>query len=129
MDEQEKSELISRINRKFVKLEKKIWDLEQRSLTFKVKKYWNQLLSVLFVFLSSAEGNTVWSRFAMMVSTIYKFVRSGFKLEDEQKQVARLEICKTCPDFVPSTTQCKQCGCIMSRKVKISEASCPLKKW
>jgi hypothetical protein len=27
------------------------------------------------------------------------------------------------------TKQCKQCGCVMSAKVKLLHATCPLNKW
>lgn len=43
----------------------------------------------------------------------------------------RYSICKSCPQFIPVTTQCKECGCIMKAKVKLPHASCPLDppKW
>ena len=41
----------------------------------------------------------------------------------------RLNICKLCPEYIKATHQCKQCGCIMNAKVKLPNASCPLKKW
>jgi hypothetical protein len=41
----------------------------------------------------------------------------------------RLSTCNTCPDFVRSTTQCRQCGCFMSAKTRLKKASCPIGKW
>jgi hypothetical protein len=41
----------------------------------------------------------------------------------------RLSICETCPNFIKSTTQCKECGCIMKLKAKLPNASCPINKW
>lgn len=41
----------------------------------------------------------------------------------------RMEICKLCPEFISTTTQCKQCGCIMKLKTKLPNASCPLNLW
>lgn len=41
----------------------------------------------------------------------------------------RFEICKACPEYIKSTHQCKECGCIMNLKVKLPNASCPLGKW
>jgi hypothetical protein len=41
----------------------------------------------------------------------------------------RLSICKECPKFIFSTSQCKECGCIMKLKTKLPNASCPLGKW
>jgi hypothetical protein len=40
----------------------------------------------------------------------------------------RLEICKACPELLP-TGNCKKCGCFMSAKVKLPNAECPLHKW
>lgn len=41
----------------------------------------------------------------------------------------RLEICLGCPQLIKATTQCKECGCIMSAKTKLPNASCPIGKW
>jgi len=41
----------------------------------------------------------------------------------------RYSICKSCPELIDLTKQCKQCGCIMSLKTKLQHATCPLKKW
>jgi hypothetical protein len=46
------------------------------------------------------------------------------KLQDE-----RFSICKACPNFIKSTSQCKKCGCIMSLKTKLEKATCPINKW
>jgi hypothetical protein len=42
---------------------------------------------------------------------------------------ARFEVCLECPELIKVTKQCKQCGCVMSGKVKLLEATCPLNKW
>jgi len=41
----------------------------------------------------------------------------------------RMSICKDCPEFISLTGQCKECGCLMSAKTKLPNASCPLGKW
>jgi hypothetical protein len=41
----------------------------------------------------------------------------------------RYDICKSCPELIDLTKQCKQCGCIMSLKTKLQHATCPLEKW
>lgn len=41
----------------------------------------------------------------------------------------RYEICKTCPELVKISNQCKKCGCFMSLKTKIESSKCPLGKW
>ncbi len=41
----------------------------------------------------------------------------------------RYSICKTCPELIKLTTQCKKCGCFMSAKTKLLNSSCPVGKW
>lgn len=48
---------------------------------------------------------------------------------DNETYKNRLEICQSCPELLKSTFQCKKCGCLMKQKCKLSDASCPLKKW
>jgi len=47
-------------------------------------------------------------------------------LEEGKK---RLDICKSCPELIKLTKQCKQCGCFMGVKTKLKEAQCPIGKW
>lgn len=42
---------------------------------------------------------------------------------------SRFEICKSCPELIKLTTQCKKCGCFMKIKTKLDKASCPIGKW
>lgn len=48
---------------------------------------------------------------------------------DDEISSSRYEICKSCPELIDLTKQCKQCGCIMIMKTKLNNASCPLEKW
>ncbi len=41
----------------------------------------------------------------------------------------RYSICKACPELIKLTKQCKKCGCFMSAKTKLQEATCPIGKW
>lgn len=41
----------------------------------------------------------------------------------------RFDICKTCPELIHLTSQCKKCGCLMNQKTKLPNAECPLGKW
>ena len=41
----------------------------------------------------------------------------------------RYDICKSCPELIHLTTQCKKCGCVMAAKTKLKAATCPLGKW
>lgn len=47
----------------------------------------------------------------------------------KQRKKQRLEICKNCEFFNKITTQCNQCGCIMSIKSLLPDAKCPKGKW
>lgn len=48
---------------------------------------------------------------------------------DEETAEKRLSICIECPELIQLTKQCKKCGCFMSAKVKLDNATCPLGKW
>jgi hypothetical protein len=41
----------------------------------------------------------------------------------------RLDICKTCPHFVPESSRCAMCGCYMKYKAALASSTCPMKKW
>lgn len=41
----------------------------------------------------------------------------------------RLNICKSCDQFIQSANLCKICGCFMPGKTYLANASCPIKKW
>ena len=48
---------------------------------------------------------------------------------NEEISKERLSICKSCPELIKLTTQCKKCGCFMYAKTKLEKATCPLGKW
>lgn len=41
----------------------------------------------------------------------------------------RFNICKSCPEFIKLTSQCKKCGCFMKIKTTMAHAACPIGKW
>ena len=47
----------------------------------------------------------------------------------EEIENQRFSICKSCPELLKITKQCKKCGCIMTLKTKLRKAECPLHKW
>lgn len=47
----------------------------------------------------------------------------------KEVQESRYDICKSCPELINATKQCKQCGCFMHLKTKLQLATCPLGKW
>jgi len=133
MIEKEKTQILNKIKlieSKIASMEREVLLEKQRRLLPTLKKYWDRTFSTLYSLIASTQsGTTLLQRMVMFLETIYRWVRSGFKLEDELSQIARMEMCKACPEFKKDTTQCKVCGCLMSSKVKIASASCPLSKW
>lgn len=41
----------------------------------------------------------------------------------------RLLICRECDKYNDTTTQCKECGCVMLFKTFLPNSTCPLNKW
>lgn len=48
---------------------------------------------------------------------------------EESLSNERYSICKSCPELIKLTKQCKKCGCFMAVKTKLQLATCPLGKW
>ena len=50
-------------------------------------------------------------------------------LKDENVSSERMSICEQCEFLIKITKQCRKCGCMMSLKTKLKDASCPIGKW
>lgn len=52
-------------------------------------------------------------------------------VERASEEVAekRFSICKSCPELIKLTKQCKKCSCFMELKTKLESAKCPIGKW
>lgn len=50
------------------------------------------------------------------------------KVSDEEA-TRRFDICKSCPELIKLTKQCRNCGCFMAAKTKLEKATCPIGKW
>ena len=60
-----------------------------------------------------------------MVAILETFMRNRFKVSEQ-----RLSHCRECEQFVPSTTQCKECGCVMNFKTYPHSLHCVVEgKW
>lgn len=59
----------------------------------------------------------------------WDLIDPGKYLKDQTIADKRFEICKSCPELIHLTKQCKQCGCVMTLKTKLEAATCPLNKW
>jgi hypothetical protein len=66
-----------------------------------------------------------------MVAGLAKNVAGAFvhgKVSQVQRD-ERYETCKHCPELIPDSNRCAQCGCFMVAKTWIKAATCPLGKW
>ena len=50
-------------------------------------------------------------------------------LADPDIAQERLDTCLRCPRLNTTTSTCKECGCFVHAKTKLTHSSCPLKKW
>ena len=50
-------------------------------------------------------------------------------IQDQAVVDQRMSLCEECPELLQITHQCRQCGCYMPAKTKLSNASCPMGKW
>lgn len=50
-------------------------------------------------------------------------------IADTDIAAQRLDICLRCPRLNTTTNTCKECGCFVHAKTKLTRSSCPLKKW
>lgn len=44
-------------------------------------------------------------------------------------RTTRMNLCLGCEHLIKLTTQCKKCGCFMTAKTKLENATCPIGKW
>ena len=51
------------------------------------------------------------------------------ELVSDEQASNRFDICKSCPELIKLTSQCKKCGCLMHLKTKLEKATCPIGKW
>lgn len=78
----------------------------------------------------SDEKLTPWQKYKKNLGdTRFWDVLNPDNMTTSDKSEQRFAICKTCPELINLTNQCKKCGCIMSLKTKLENASCPIGKW
>jgi len=41
----------------------------------------------------------------------------------------RISICRVCPEYLPQTTQCRECTCYVNLKAMLAHEQCPLRRW
>jgi hypothetical protein len=78
----------------------------------------------------SDEKLTPWQKYKKNLGdTRFWDVLNPDNMTTSDKSEKRFAICKACPELISLTNQCKKCGCIMSLKTKLENASCPIGKW
>ncbi len=56
-----------------------------------------------------------------------RFIGSGFATTSSADQATRRAICNSCDRFDKGT--CRECGCIITLKIKMASEACPLGRW
>lgn len=59
----------------------------------------------------------------------WDFLNPSTEYTSPEKAAERLDICRSCPELIKKTEQCKKCGCLMNLKTRLNNAQCPLGKW
>lgn len=120
----EESAKLTDARAKYTKLRSSLW-------RYKLADKWDSFWASVMVIASPAtdQGTTLSHKLTLFAKTMLAWALSGFKMSDEQTSARRLEMCKACPHLIRERMQCSLCGCMMNKKVKIQDASCPLKKW
>jgi hypothetical protein len=59
----------------------------------------------------------------------WDFLNPNTEYANAETSKLRYDICKGCPEFINLSKQCKKCGCFMSAKTKLAQATCPIGKW
>jgi len=119
---------LSTCSKKYTEMRSRYVAEREKRLPIKIENKWNSIKYGFQVLVSSEQGTSLPKKIGMFFSTILKWTRNGFKLEDAQVSERRLKICEACPELTKDY-QCKVCGCLMKKKTKLSGASCPLNKW
>jgi hypothetical protein len=68
-------------------------------------------------------------RAATFVGAVADYALAGFPAMPEGESERRLNTCRACPEFVPESSQCRQCGCYMNLKTQLATSACPLGLW
>jgi hypothetical protein len=59
----------------------------------------------------------------------WHLLNSNIQYVSETKQLERMSFCNNCDHLIKLTSQCKKCGCFMTAKTKLENATCPIGKW
>jgi hypothetical protein len=76
---------------------------------------------------SSGAPPSLLTQAAGLVGAAVDHVVHGLPTVSEPERLARLAVCRDCPEF--SNNTCKVCGCNMGVKASWKRQDCPLGKW
>jgi hypothetical protein len=79
----------------------------------------------------SDENKNAWERWKDNLGETrpWDLLDPSVELVTDEQASARFDICKSCPELIKLTSQCKKCGCLMHLKTKLEKATCPIGKW
>lgn len=74
---------------------------------------------------------TEWEKYQEKTRNVkpWDFLNPNTEYAEEDLAESRYDICKSCPELIQMTKTCKKCGCFMSAKTKLLNATCPIGKW
>lgn len=77
------------------------------------------------------EQKSAWQKYKESLGETrpWDFLNPNTEYSNTEEAERRYDICKSCPELITLTSQCKKCGCFMAAKTKLAHASCPLGKW
>jgi Family of unknown function (DUF6171) len=58
-----------------------------------------------------------------------KAIAQGVPKVSEEEAERRLEICRSCDEFIPEKMGCRKCGCRLRVKTAWRAVKCPIDKW
>lgn len=81
--------------------------------------------------MTNKSGQSKWQQYKQNLGETrpWDLINPNIDFVPENIMQSRFEICKSCPELIKLTNQCKKCGCIMNLKTKLPHAECPLGKW
>ena len=74
---------------------------------------------------------TPWQEYKQRLGTTrpWDMLNPNAERASEEVVEERMSMCLKCPELIGVTKQCKKCGCMMTAKTKLLQATCPIGKW
>lgn len=74
---------------------------------------------------------TEWEKYQEKTRDVkpWDFLNPNTEYASDDLAESRYSTCRSCPELIQLTKTCKKCGCFMSAKTKLLNATCPLNKW